>query len=68
MAEGGFDEFENPAFDKDGYDDDTDDIDDRLPMVPTDVDQRIISNQNDSIADLRGQLRQNILTVRNKNS
>ena len=29
MAEGGFDEFENPAFDKDDYDDDTDDIDDR---------------------------------------
>ena len=61
MAKGGFDEFENPAFDKDDYDDDTDDIDDRLPMVPTDVDQRIISNQNDSIADLRGQLRQNAL-------
>ena len=29
-------------------------------MVPTDVDQRIISNQKDSIADLRGQLRQNV--------
>ena len=60
MAEGGFDEFENPAFDKDDYDDD-DDIDERMPMVPDDVDQRIISNQNDSIADLRGQLRQNAL-------
>ena len=59
MAEGGFDEFENTAFDRDDYDDD--DIDDRLPMVPTDVDQRIISNQNDSIADLRGQVRQNAL-------
>ena len=59
MAEGRFDEFENPAFDRDDYDDD--DIDDRLPMVPDDVDQRIISNQNDSIADLRGQLRQNAL-------
>ena len=35
MAEGGFDEFENPAFDRDDYDDDIDDdIDDRLPMVP----------------------------------
>ena len=50
--------FENPAFDKDDYDDD---IDERMPMVPDDVDQRIISNQNDSIADLRGQLRQNAL-------
>ena len=50
MAEGGFDEFENPAFDRD--------IDDRLPMVPDEVYQRIISNQNDSIADLRGELRQ----------
>ena len=52
-------------FDADDFiyddDDDTDDIDDRLPMVPIDVDQRIISNQNDSIADLRGQLRQNAL-------
>ena len=57
MAEDGFDEFENPAFDKDDYDD----IDERMPMVPDDVDQRIISNQNDSIADLRGQLRQNAL-------
>ena len=57
MAEGGYD-FD---FDADDIydDDDTDDIDDRLPMVPTDVDQRIISNQNDSFA--RGQLRQNAL-------
>ena len=61
MAEGGFDEFENPAFDRDDYDYDDDDIDDILPLVPDDVDQRIISNQNDSIADLRGQLRQNAL-------
>ena len=30
-------------------------------MVPTDVDQRIISNQSNSIADLRGQLKQNTL-------
>ena len=52
MAEGGYD-FD---FDADDIydDDDTDDIDERFPMVPTDVDQRIISNQNDSIADLRG--------------
>ena len=58
MAEGGYD-FDFDA--DDIYDDDSDDIDDRLPMVPTDVDQRIVSNQNDSIADLRGQLRQNAL-------
>ena len=51
-------EYENPAFDKDDYDDD---IDERMPLVPDDVDQRIISNQNDSIADLRGQLKQNAL-------
>ena len=58
MAEVRYDEIENSAFDRDDiYDvDNTDDIDDRLPMVPTDVDQRIISNQNDSIADLTGQL------------
>ena len=58
MAEGGYD-FDFDA--DDIYDDDTDNIDDRLPMVPDDVDQRTISNQNDSIADLRGQLRQNVL-------
>ena len=59
MAEGGYDfDFEaDDIYD----DDDTDDIDDRLPMVPTDVHQRILSNQNDSIADSRGQLRQNAL-------
>ena len=38
MAEG--DEFENPTFDEDDYDDD---IDDRLPMVPDETDQRIQS-------------------------
>ena len=42
MAEGGFD-FENPTFDKDDYDKDIDDI---LPMVPDETDQRIISNQS----------------------
>ena len=40
MAEG--DEFENPTFDEDDYDDD---IDDRLPMVPNETDQRILLNQ-----------------------
>ena len=55
--------FENPAFDKDDYDDD---IDERMPMVPDDVDQRIISNQNDSIAE--GNSNRILLTARNKNS
>ena len=65
MTEGGYD-FDFDA--DDIYDDDgTDDIDERLPMVPTEVDQRIISNQNDSIADLRGQLRQNALDGQKQN-
>ena len=42
MAEGGFD-FENPTFDEDDYDEDIDNI---LPMVPDETDQRIISNQS----------------------
>ena len=37
--------------------DETDDIDDRLPMVPDDFERRIILNQSDNIVDLRGQLR-----------
>ena len=41
MAEGGYD-FD---FDADDIHDDTDDIDDRLPIMPDDVDQRIILNQ-----------------------
>ena len=59
MAEGGYD----LDYDADDIydDDDTDDIDERMPMVPDDADKIIISNQNDSIADLRGQLRQNAL-------
>ena len=48
MAEG--DEFENPTFDEDDYDDD---IDDRLPMVPNETDQRILLNQSGAIDDLR---------------
>ena len=47
MAEGGFD-FENPEFDRDNYDDDydNDDIDNKLPMVPDEVTQRIALNQS----------------------
>ena len=52
MAEG--DEFENPTFDEDDYDDD---IDDRLPMVPNETDQRILLNQSGAIDDLKGELR-----------
>ena len=42
MAEGGGD-FENPTFDEDDY---VHDIDDRLPMVPGEIDQRIRSKQS----------------------
>ena len=48
MAEG--DEFDNPTFDEDDYDDD---IDDRLPMVPNETDQRVLLNQSGAIDDLR---------------
>ena len=48
MAEG--DEYENPTFDEDDFDDD---IDDRLPMVPNETDQRILLNQSGAIDDLR---------------
>ena len=64
MAEGGYD----LDYDADDiYDDDTDDIDERMPKVPDDADKMIISNQNDSIADLRGQLRQNALDGQKQN-
>ena len=62
MAEGGFD-FENPTFDKDDYDDDIDDI---LPMVPDETDQRIISNQSGAIDDLRGELRKSAVEAQKK--
>ena len=52
MAEG--DEFETPTFDEDDYDDD---IDDRLPMVQPEIDQRIFLNQSGASDDLRGELR-----------
>ena len=61
MAEG--DEFENPTFDEDDYDDD---IDDRLPMVPNETDQRILLNQSGAIDDLRGELRKSAVEARKK--
>ena len=60
MAEG-FD-FENPTFDDD-YDDD---IDDRLPMVPDEDDQRIILNPSGAIDDLRGELRKTAVEAQKK--
>ena len=41
MAEG--EKFENPTFDEDDHDCD---IDDRLPIVPPETDQRILLNQS----------------------
>ena len=61
MAEG--DEFENPTFDEDDYDDD---IDDRLPMVPNETDQRILLNQSGAIDDLRGKLRKSAVEAQKK--
>ena len=46
-------DFENPTFDEDDYDD----IDDRLPMVSDETDQRIILNLGGAIDYLRGELR-----------
>ena len=62
MDEGGFD-FENPTFDEDNYDEDIDDI---LPMVPDETDQRIISNQSGAIDDLRGELRKSAVEAQKK--
>ena len=62
MAEGGFD-FENPTFDEDNYDEDIDDI---LPMVPDETDQRIISNQSGAIDDLRSELRKSAVEAQKK--
>ena len=61
MAEG--DEFENPTFDEDDYDDD---IEDRLPMVPNETDQRILLNQSGAIDDLRGELRKSAVEAQKK--
>ena len=63
MAEGGYD-FENPEFDRDYYDDD--DIDDKLPMVPEESTQTIISNQSKTLEDLRGELRESALKDRKR--
>ena len=60
MAEG--DEFENPTF----YEDDYDDIDDKLPMVPPETDQRILLNQSGAIDDLRGELRKSAVEAQKK--
>ena len=60
MAEG-FD-CENPTFDDD-YDDD---IDDRLPMVQDEDDQRIILNPSGAIDDLRGELRKTAVEAQKK--
>ena len=61
MAEG--DEYENPTFNEDDYDDD---IDDRLPMVPNETDQRILLNQSGAIDDLRGELRKSAVEAQKK--
>ena len=61
MAEG--DEFENPIIDEDDYDDD---IDDRLPMVPNETDQRILLKQNGAINDLRSELRKSAVEAQKK--
>ena len=61
MVEG--DEFENPTFDEDDYDDD---IDDRLPMVPNETDQRILLNQSGAIYDLRGELQKSAVEAQKK--
>ena len=57
------DKFENPTFDKDDYDDD---IDDRLPMVPNETDQRILLNQSGAIDYLRGELRKTAAEAQKK--
>ena len=55
-------DFENPTFDKDDYDD----IDDRLPMVPDEADQRIILNQSGAIDDLKSELRKSAVEAQKK--
>ena len=61
MAEGN--DFENPTLEEDDYDDD---VDDRLPMVPDETDQRIIFNQSRAIDDLRGELRKSAVEAQKK--
>ena len=61
MAEGY--DFENPTLEEDDYDDD---VDDRLPMVPDETDQRIILNQSRAIDDLRGELRKSAVEAQKK--
>ena len=65
MSEGGYD-FENPEFDRGDYDKDTDDLDDKLPMVPDEPTQRMALNQSQTLEDLRGELRKSCLKDQNK--
>ena len=51
------------SFDEDDYDND---IDDRLPMVPPETDQRILLNQSGAIDDLRGELRKSAAEAQKK--
>ena len=60
MSEGGYD-FENPEFDRNDYDKDTDDPDDKLPMVLDEPTQRMALNQSQTLEDLRGELRKSCL-------
>ena len=60
MAEGGYD-FENIEFDREDYDKDKDDLDDKLPMVPDEPTQRMALNQSQTLEDLSGELRKSCL-------
>ena len=62
MAKGN--DFENPTFEEDDYDDN---IDDRLPMVPDETDQRIILNQIGAMDDVRGELRKSAVEAQKQN-
>ena len=62
MAEGGFDEFENPTFDRDDYDDDGIDRDEAETSFTDEAQfQRTPKNQFDAIKDLTGVERENQL-------
>ena len=60
MAEGEYD-FENPEFDRDHYDDDIDDLDDKLRMVQDEPTQRIAANQSQAVENLRGELKESCI-------
>ena len=62
MAEGGFDEFENPTFDRDDYDDDGIDRDEAETSFTDEAQfQRTLKNQFDAIKDLTVVERENQL-------